>query len=399
MCAGLWNVEGRIRDEFENIWNHNARHKTCGFFIPQVWSMEPYIEDGNSLIMDAWKYDRDDKAEQRHYQKAEDYIIYVAQRANSPADAFIDTKDNLFTSPILNTHVQWLYDSDEAHYYSDGWYVSDQNNRVKFLSKNQCEEQGIKLHPYINEVPFTSDTDIHGCVREYFSPFKTREGITPENLYFITVDTYRIDKDKEQVNIKNSLYSIQCWMRTNPYTPYEGKRLVAEYCGRLDTMAENDRIALNMAIRYNCGILPEAGTGEIVSNFKVWGFRDKLMYDPTAFVDRSLKLPNAQIGVVIGDGEKKLEGLRLLRDFIYEVVGKTEKGDNVYRLNQIHSLAFSLELQRYSLNGNYDRVSSAIVAMFEFKKDFILRKDDMEPFNRIIPATLKERLKRKSLHK
>lgn len=29
-------------------------------------------------------------------------------------------------------------------------------------------------------------------------------------------------------------------------------------------------------------------------------------------------------GVVVGDGDKKLEGLSMLRDFLYEVVGYTE---------------------------------------------------------------------------
>lgn len=390
----FYNPASNNMVEFENIWNPNARHKKCGFFISQVWSCEPYIYDGNSLLLDAWKWDRKDKAAQKLTQKDEDYIIYVAQRANSPAEAFIDTRDNLFTSASLNSHIQWLLDSPESRYYNDGWYIADSNNNVKFASKKQCEIEGLKLHPYIEDVPFTSNTDIHGCVREHFAPVRV-DGKVPDDLYFITVDTYRIDKDKTQVNIKNSLYSIQCWMRTNPYTSYAGKRLVAEYCGRLDTMAENDRITLNMAIRYNCGVLPEAGTGELISNFKVWGFRDKLMYDPTVFTDRSVKRgPNSQIGVVIGDGEKKLEGLRELRDFLYEVVGKTENGDNVYRLNHINSVAFCLELQRYNLTDNFDRVSSAIVAMFEFKKDFVLLKESTMQTNRVT-TPLKDRLKRK----
>lgn len=402
----FYNCSANNMVEFENIWNYNARHKTCGFFIGQVWSCEPYIYDGNSLFFDAWKYDRDDKIEQRSHQAPDDYVIYCAQRANSPAEAFIDTRDNLFTSPILNDHIQWLMDSPESAYYTDGWYKEEKNEttgelEVRFLNKNQCITEDVfgtgGFHDYIVDVPHNHNTDIHGCVREHFAPFRV-DGKIPDDLYFATADTYRIDKDKEQVTVKNSLYSVQIWMRANKHTPYAGKRLIAEYCGRLDTMSQNDRVALDMCIRYNCGILPEAGTGEIISNFKVWQYRHKLMLDPTSMIERSVRnSTNTAYGVVIGDGEKKLEGLRELKDFVYEVVGKTENNTKIHRLNHINSVAFCLELQRYSLTGNFDRVSSAIVAMFEFKKDYILLKESMETNSkRTTHKSLKDRLKRKS---
>jgi hypothetical protein len=393
----FYNTEGNNMVSFENVWNYNARHKTCGFFIPQIWCCEPYIYDGNSLLFDAWLWDKKDKIDQKANLAPKDYVIYCAQRANSPSEAFIDTKDNLFTSPILNDHIQSLMDDPVYKFYTDGWYVPD-GTGVKFLDKTSCITRKLfgqdKWHPYIEDVPHNANTDIHGIVREHYTPYHI-DGVIPKDLYFITVDTYRIDKDKDQVDIKNSLYSIQCWMRTNSHTPYMGRRLVAEYCGRLDTMAQNDQIALHMALRYNCGVLPEAGTGEIISNFKVWGYQDKLMIDPTSFTDRSIKNKmSVGYGVVVGDAETKIEGLRELRDFIYTVVGKTEYNTPIYRINQVNSLAFCLELQRYNLEGNFDRVSSAIVAMFEFKKDFILGKEEVESKDNNTKS-LRERLKRR----
>ena len=390
---------------FENIWNRNARHTKCGFFIPQVWCCEPYIYDGNSLLLSAWEWDLADKKVQKETAKPSDYTTYCAQRANSPAEAFIDTKDNLFSSPALNDHIQDLIDNPVHHYYQDGWYV-EINNRVEFWTKEKCIKHDIfknkgHFYDYIEDVPFTSNTEIHGCIREIYPPFIDKEtGKIPNDLYFITVDTYRVDKDKEQVDIKNSLYGIQCWMYTNKYTPYSGKRLVASYTGRLDTMAENDLIALNMAKRYNCGVLPEAGTGDIVANFKAWNVSNKLMHDPTVFIDRNnTSKSNIPIGVVIGDGERKFEGLRLLRDFVYEIVGKTENGSPIYRLHQINDLAFCLELQRFNLTGNFDRISTAIVAMFEFKKKYVLLKESVSKGSSSNTKPLSQRLKRKFIRK
>jgi hypothetical protein len=352
------------------------------------------------LFLDAWKWDKRDKLEQKKTSKPVDYISYCAQRANSPAEAFIDTKDNIFSSPILNNHINDLFDDPSKKFYKDGWYVRI-GNKVEFWDRAYCEQNDVfknggRFHPYIEDVPFMASTDIHGCVREFFSPYyNPKTGQIPDDLYFITVDTYRVDKNKDEVDIKNSLYSIQCWMGSNPYTPYIGKRLIASYTGRLDTMAENDAVALHMCIRYNCGVLPEAGTGEIIPNFKVWGYTNKLMYDPSVYVDRNaIMKQNTQIGVVIGDGEKKIEGLRMLHDFIYEVIGKTENNVPVYRLHQVFDLAFCLELQKYTLDGNFDRVSSAIVAMFEFKKRFVLMQESTEK-SKQNTKSLKERLKRK----
>ena len=52
----------------ENVWDVNKRHTVCGFFFPQIWCYEPYIEDGNSLIFDAWEHDKERKFNARKNQ-------------------------------------------------------------------------------------------------------------------------------------------------------------------------------------------------------------------------------------------------------------------------------------------------------------------------------------------
>ena len=70
-----------------------------------------------------------------------------------------------------------------------------------------------------------------------------------------------------------------------------GKRLVASYCGRLDTMEAVDKLVLYACLRWNCKVLYEAGTGELVTNFKKWGYRDKLLKDPSSYINRSVDGP------------------------------------------------------------------------------------------------------------
>lgn len=355
----------------ENIWDANSRHAVCGFFFPQIWDYEPFIEDGNSLLFASWKDDYDKKRGAEKEKDAGEYNIYVGQRANSPNEAFTNTQENIFHSPELTNHINAIKYDKSNHFYEDGWYILDDGS-VRFVTKQECIERAIfgsdRFHEYITDVPHNSKTDVHGCIREFYSPIPN-DG----SLYFISYDPYRVDKNKEEVSTKNSLASFQVWMRTNSKTPYMGKRLVASYCGRLDTMEAVDKLVLYACLRWNCKVLYEAGTGELVTNFKKWGYRDKLLKDPSSYINRSVDGPRITgYGIVIGDGDIKLEGMRMVRDFLYEIVGKTSDDTPIYRFNQIYDISFLLELDRFIFGRNADRLSSAIVAMFEFRKDSLL---------------------------
>lgn len=355
----------------ENIWDANSRHAVCGFFFPQIWDYEPFIEDGNSLLFASWKDDYDKKRGAEKEKDAGEYNIYVGQRANSPNEAFTNTQENIFHSPELTNHINAIKYDKSNHFYEDGWYILD-DGRIRFITKQECIERTIfgsdRFHEYITDVPHNSKTDVHGCIREFYSPIPN-DG----SLYFISYDPYRVDKNKEEVSTKNSLASFQVWMRTNSKTPYMGKRLVASYCGRLDTMEDVDKLVLYACLRWNCKVLYEAGTGELVTNFKKWGYRDKLLKDPSSYINRSVDGPRITgYGIVIGDGDIKLEGMRMVRDFLYEIVGKTSDDTPIYRFNQIYDISFLLELDRFIFGRNADRLSSAIVAMFEFRKDSLL---------------------------
>lgn len=364
----------------ENIWDQNSRHTTCGFFFPQIWDYEPYIEDGNSLLFASWKDDYDKKKYAEKNMDASEYNIFVGQRANSPNEAFTNTQENIFHSPELTNHINKIKYDTSTHFYEDGWYIIEDGS-IKFITRPDCIKRDLfgrnKFHEYITDVPHTSKTDVHGCIREFYSPIPNNG-----NLYFISYDPYRVDKLKDEVSTKNSLASFQVWMRVNSTTPYSGKRLVASYCGRLDTMEEVDRLVLYACLRWNAKVLYEAGTGELVTNFKKWGYRDRLLKDPSSYINRSIKGPDvSSYGIVIGDGDIKLEGMRMVRDFLYEVVGKTKEDTPIYRFEQIFDVSFLLELDRFIFGRNADRLSSAIVAMFEFRKDTLLLEREVKGAN------------------
>ena len=96
-------------------------------------------------------------------------------------------------------------------------------------------------------------------------------------------------------------------------------------------------------------------------------------------------------GYVVGDGVKKLEALRLLREMLYEKIGEDENGNPVRMFHRIYDYQTIIELIKFSLKGNYDRVSQMLIRAIEYKamglnKEKILDvrkdKDEDDFFNR-----------------
>lgn len=366
----------------ENVWDINKRHEVCGFFFPQVLDCEPYVERGNSIIFTAYAWDKQDKENHFHNNDSETHIIYKAQRANTPAEAFINTTENMFASPELNLHVSDLINDNATRFFQDGWIVVNDlgnSNKAEFIPKAECIKRDIfgkgKFHEFVNQVPHGSRDDTHGCVRMYYRPFLVN-GEVPKDLYFVSVDAYKVDKAQKDVTDKHSLYSAQVWMRSNTITPYPNQKLlVCEYIGRLDTMEQNDIVTMGMCLMYNAECCPEAGTGETVSNFIKYKLRRYLMLDPTNANTRKLTNPNNNdYGIVIGDGDKKYNGLRMLKEFIYEPLSYTADGKPIRRLKSISSVRLLLECQRFTAEGNFDHISAAIVAMYVFLADSLNTK-------------------------
>lgn len=366
----------------ENVWDINKRHEVCGFFFPQVWDCEPYIERGNSIIFTAYAWDKQDKENHFHNNDSETHIIYKAQRANTPAEAFINTTENMFASPELNLHVSNLINDNATRFFQDGWIIVNDlgnSNKAEFIPKAECIKRDIfgkgRFHEFVNQVPHGSRDDTHGCVRMYYRPFLVNSEV-PKDLYFVSVDAYKVDKAQKDVTDKHSLYSAQVWMRSNTITPYPNQKLlVCEYIGRLDTMEQNDIVTMGMCLMYNAECCPEAGTGETVSNFIKYKLRRYLMLDPTNANTRKLTNPNNNdYGIVIGDGDKKYNGLRMLKEFIYEPLSYTADGKPIRRLKSISSVRLLLECQRFTAEGNFDHISAAIVAMYVFLADSLNTK-------------------------
>jgi hypothetical protein len=361
---------------FEDVWDRESRHLVCGFFHPQILNLEPFVdEDGNSQLMKSLEYDTKDKEEARHSKSLTNYLAYVAQRANSPDDAFSIGIENLFSSAELNLHVLRVMGDPDLKFYRDGQYVEDKDS-VTFITNKELEDKHLKVHPYIESVPVDPNLDITGCFREFYSPFRVN-GTIPDDLYYVTCDTVAKDKDQKEFIVRNSLNAIQVWMYPNNLHPSGGDILVSSYAGRTSQMSDTNRMIRLTCKRWNARCLAEVDTGTVVADFRTWGCLDLLHKDPSSVLDEKLnKNDSPNYGIIIGGTDKKQDGLLYLKDFLYTPVSKnSDSGETIYRLHYIYDLPFLKELQKFVKDKNYDRISTAIVAMFQRAAYRIKRKE------------------------
>ena len=162
-------------------------------------------------------------------------------------------------------------------------------------------------------------------------------------------------------------------MNPSPYNNFKSA-LVCAYYGRPEKLVEADKVCYYLARYYNCvgttGV--EINRGETVSNFTKWKALKYLMKDPIEIWDNSLKgKVVATYGVNMGGDSggvtKKLEGLRLLREMLYSIVGKDDLGNDIKYYQTIYDYQSILELKKWNSVGNFDRVSEMIIRALQWK--------------------------------
>lgn len=365
---------------FENVWDKDARSEVCGFFKPYCWGLQGEMDgvkgidaDGNSNIEVGLQIALEERAYKKENAKSfAEYVNYLGQYAIYPSESFSSATENIFTSEELIAFENRLRVDNELHFYTDGMFDEAENGSITFKSNKRLAAEGKKVYDYIQGVPRKSYEDPHGCIRIFFHPEyedTPRGKIIPQGLYSISYDPVGVNKAKDEITNKHSHNCIYVWQNPHYLNGYKSK-LVACYYGRPDNLKDADRICYQLARYYNCigTVCVEVDRGETVTNFKSWNATRYLAFEPLYVFDTTLKgKVGSSYGYVIGDGVKKLESIRLLKEMLYEVIGQTEFGTNIYAFERILDYQTIIELKKWNSKGNYDRVSALLIRAIEYK--------------------------------
>lgn len=381
---------------FENVWDNDARNEVCGFFKSYAWGLEGEIdgvkgfdEDGNSNLRIGLQLAARERIEKKKTAKTfAEYLNYLGQRALFPAESFSSASENIFSSEALNKFEDKLRVDNSYKFYTDGELFEDGTKKIYFKSnaRIRIENPDMKTYDYIQGVPRRGNEDPHGCIRVWFAPEYEETYISDRLIRSILPGTYvavydpvGIDKDKKEITDRhshNSIFVIEMPRERNGFKP----KLCAAYYGRTERLEEADEKFYRLCKWYNCigtGLV-EINRGETVSNFRKWKATKYLGYEPLYVWDSAVKEKvSTSYGYNIGSGPKKLDGLRLLKEFLYEVIGKNEFGEDIYVFERFLDYQTILELKKFNAEGNFDRISSLILLGIYWKSIDIKGKREL----------------------
>ena len=381
---------------FENVFDNDARNEVCGFFKSYAWGLEGEIdgvkgfdEDGNSNLRIGLQLAARERVEKKKTAKTfAEYLNYLGQRALFPAESFSSASENIFSSEALNKFEDKLRVDNSYKFYTDGELFEDGTKKIYFKSnaRIRIENPDMKTYDYIQGVPRRGNEDPHGCIRVWFAPEYEETYINDRLIRSILPGTYvavydpvGIDKDKKEITDRhshNSIFVIEMPRERNGFKP----KLCAAYYGRTEQLEEADEKFYRLCKWYNCigtGLV-EINRGETVSNFRKWKATKYLGYEPLYVWDSAVKEKvSTSYGYNIGSGPKKLDGLRLLKEFLYEVIGKNEFGEDIYVFERFLDYQTILELKKFNAEGNFDRISSLILLGIYWKSIDIKGKREL----------------------
>ena len=369
---------------FDNLFDTGKKGTACGFFYSHLMNYEGGGMDvhGNSLYEEANVIHDKKRQQKKNNSKAQDFDKWDAERVTEPAKALFRKSNNIFApyAKVLNDTLDRM---ERDPLFKDlgkcGRYDKIMG-KVKFISNEELESLGIETHPELYDVNslLPDNYDMHGCIVEYAPPFVMQRNYgnkvefeTPSGIYGIWHDPYATDKDGEggEVTMRDSVGAAIVYERINNITHSKGCRVVATWIGRPSTTEEYNRQLLYLCERYNCieGLAFENDRGDVIKDFKHWKATRFLMPEPDLF---SLKELAGKTGRNFGmsiakNAGRKAEGARLFRDMLgWQVSAASEFDEPHIFAEYLMSKRFIRELLMWSINGNFDCVSAAIIGAY-----------------------------------
>lgn len=239
---GIYAVETDLYDDKGTI-------KECGLFIPEQWSMPPYIDEyGNSLVQVALDA-LDKKFEQwKKELPPQDYQLKISQHPRNITEAFANRTVSIFPLNLVSQQKRRIEEKEYSIQYVDlqrsstGDIEFKPSNKLPILEfpiqKNQEDKEGVVV---IYEQP-DKDTSF-GTYYASIDPVSEGKTTTSESLCSI----YVYKNPVEVTRIKNGESEIFL----------EGDKIVASWCGRFDDIKRTHERLEMLIEAYNAWTIVE----------------------------------------------------------------------------------------------------------------------------------------------
>lgn len=357
---------------FENIWDDAASQKECGFFVPYHTNLDARDEDGNRLYMDEDGNTLHEKAKQFVLKQREEELSkakdsqtidrYIAERSESPLEAFMELTGNIFPKKQLQKHLAYIRTNKKVQNKKQIGDLLWDKGELTWMPKKYGD---------ITNYPLKREHDPTGAIVIWEHPVVN----SPLGLYIIGVDPY----DHDQAGT-NSLGSCFVYKRIQDFESYHDI-IVAEYTGRPKTAEDFYENVRKLALYYNGRIMYENQNKGLFVYFS-HKHSDYLLADQPDILKDIVQTSK----VIRGKGshvtkEIKMWGEGKIKEWLEEEIAPGEP-----RLTTILSEPLIEELIQYNTKGNFDRVMAFMQIMIYRGQLYHLqvkKRDDKEKSMRL----------------
>ena len=220
-----------------NLLDKDYNHGVSGLFIPEQWSMPPYIDDyGNSQVEEALEALDKYFEECKKKMPPEDYQLEVSQHPRNIEEAFAHRKVSIFPQHLVGAQLRRIEDKDYAYEFLD--IFRDENGHAKVKETNKLP---------ISEFPISKKTeDKTGTLVVWERP-------VPDpafRMYYASIDPVSEGKTTTSESLC-SIYVMKAPIQVNRHTGteiehyIEQDKIVAAWCGRFDDIKKtHERLEL-----------------------------------------------------------------------------------------------------------------------------------------------------------
>lgn len=357
---GIYPVETNLLDDTGII-------AKTGLFIPEQWSMPPYIDEyGNSLVDEAIKAIDQQRIAWKKDLAPELYQLRISQRPKNIAEAFASRKVSKFPLKLIQAQKLRIKDKEYPYQFVDLYREVDGTIKHKITEKLPILEFPVR----------TESVDKSGSIVIWEKPVENPQW----GMYYASIDPVSEGK----TTTSESLCSIYIYKNPVEVTKIDGNevtnyierdKIVAAWCGRFDDINKTHQRLELLIEWYNAWTIVENNISHFI-NYMISRKKQKYLVPKDQIL--FLKDLGANATVYQEYGWKntgtlfRSHLLSYLIEFLKEELDVETKPDGTivkthYGIERIPDLMAIIEMEAYTDDLNVDRLVS-LAALVAFAK-------------------------------
>lgn len=354
---------------FPNVFEEGMAGTECGYFVPAYRANNVFMdEDGNIDSLNCIRNYNKQREKKKKSKKPKTLDRYKAEYPFTPSEALQRLTGNGFNVAEINAQIKRIEASkaiQEMIRHGDLHRDSLSPTAVggvEFRIKTKLQAKPVE------DFPHNQNDDLSGCVTIIERAWQDQNGHVPAGMYLIVFDSYYKEESEDQT----SLFDITVWKQENPFDLTFVDEPVAWFTGRPQNSDRCMEILFMLCDMYNCSAQGEiSGGGQgVVTYAKQHRLLHRVEHEPDMVHNKEIASKAAGNSYLMNmSAERKKLGLLYAEDWHMAPRGIDDNQRIITNIHRCYKIGLLREMAKHNPEkGNYDRLSSTIVAMFMLKE-------------------------------